>query len=358
MMMSKWIWLLVFYSFPLLAQDLNCTSMQRVGVNALVHQKPTGFAGVFELANLNANLLTTCQDQDLTQVNVEVQLQQPHRLMTTPSLVLNQLNLAQADNQWNWQLGLLWDPWIYYQHQRFGQHLIHPDAFHLSSRSNTLLNSEMAAQVTHRQDFSEWGARVSNGEPWGQNEQGMYKDVTLWWQYQEPVEWSDWDLLVYFRYGKYDLVNVNSNQKQRWGVSWNYTPILGWRVGLSYLDFINGVDGTQVELTQFGEGFDLSPYGGGVIRGRVIDSWVAYRFLSWPLEAYARTGEWRPQVGANLVGYTRFESGLHWRMNPRLQISLFNAITDFDQGYLSQTQDRIFYGINFEWRSLSGLLKP
>lgn len=358
MIKSKWIWLLFFNSAPLLAQDLNCKSVQRIGLNTLLHQKPTGFAGVFELTHLNANMLATCQDPEATQVNLELQLRQPHRLMPHSNLVLNQLNLAKAMDQWTWQLGLLWDPWIYHQHKHYGQHLIHPDAFHLSSRSNTLLNSELAAQLTHQQDHSEWGARISNGEPWEQNEQGLYKDLTLWWTYREPVEWADWDMMVYFRYGKYDLVNLQSNQKQRWGVSWNYTPILGWRVGLSYLDFAGGVDGTQVELTQFGEGFDLSPYGGGVIRGRVIDSWVTYRFLHWPLEAYLRSGEWRPQVGSEMLGYTRFESGIHWKINPRLQISFFNAITDFDKGYLSQTQDRIFYGINFEWQSQSGFTQP
>lgn len=353
MNITKWIWLLLFYQSSLLAQELNCSSVHRIGINSLVHQKPTGVAGVFELANLNGNLLASCQDQDLMQVNFEAQLQQSHRLVANSLLQLNQFNIEKLENNWRWQLGLLWDPWIYYQHQRYGQHLIHPDAFDLASRSNTLLNSEIAVQAIYLNNSSKWGLRLSNGEPWDQNEQGMYKDFTLWWQYQEPVEWADWDLLLYFRFGKYDLVNANSNQKQRWGISWNFTPIIGWRVGLSYLDFINGVDGTQVELTRFGEGFDLSPFGGRVIRGRVIDSWVAYRFLSWPLEAYLRSGEWRPQVGSSILGYSRFESGVHWRVSSNFQMSLFNAITNFDQGYLSQVQNRIFYGINFEWRGQS-----
>lgn len=334
------------------SQKFSCQGYYRLGANFYYHQKPTAKESLTEFSYLNAQLIHSCTQDAGWSWGLEAEVSDQISDEGQLPILLRQLML-QSRSDGGLGVGLFWDPWIYFSNTLYGHHLNFKDARTIAARSQLLPESEFGAQWVSRGEQSEWGIRVSNGEPWPYPERGPNKDVLVWWRSQDTSP-GDFRFMIYARDGRFDMVNKDSNQKSRFGFQFALVPVTGFRTGLSGMGHESGVDGlvqqnqTQEWLPDFGEGVDLTSSGGEKMKGQITEWWLAYRFLTTGAEVYMKASQAHLDATNSARQYVSGELGYAWQLAPSAKFTVFSSQTSYAPDFSSSVHNREFYGFSFE----------
>ncbi|MCS6838911.1 MAG: hypothetical protein NZ480_08700 [Bdellovibrionaceae bacterium] len=297
-------------------------------------------------------ILGLCEGYDGV-AGIEVELRYPHPLEQRSGPWLQRLEWVQQIGTWEGAIGVMWDPWILWNHEHWQKHLVDVSLRHFSWRLGWIPPSESGIGIVRPLSDGEVGFRITQGVDF---KPLFNKDFVCWMNFT----YHQLSVLLYSRLGFYEMINEHSNHRHRYGASLAIdlgpNPV---RWGVSYLHHQSGADGVKffnlnlpANAVPFSYHFDTYGWEGGVLEGGLWDWWVTYRL---PFGEFFFRGE-EGYVVKN-VGDAWFQSlgmGYQWKHNRSGTWSIY--LLDMELGKSFKLMSHMWLGLVWQMHFFDGFL--